>query len=228
REESRMMSRAWGGDIHKVLGLSEQSHGFMPVGPIGLIAARPETAQGWKDKLAPRQRDHAHVLLPTEVASYGEHATQTHVFLIEAVTGTRGGGLRLMTQLAGIPPFRHCMFCIVAPETSDTAALAFDMGAHDVIDPLVSADELDLRIRLLMRRKQQADAERNSIEAGLRLAIIDPLTGAYNRRYAFPRLAGIAEQAAVEVSEFAVLVIDLDRFKSVNDRYGHTTGDTVL
>lgn len=228
REESQMMSRAWGCEIPEMLGLADRKGSFLPVGPVGLIAARPETAQAWKQQLDPRLRDHARVHAPAEVASYGEQAAHTHVFLIEADTGTHGGGLRLMTQLSGISHFRHSMFCILAPETSDTAALAFDMGAHDVIDPSVSAEELDLRIRLLLRRKQQADAERSSIEAGLRLAIIDPLTGAYNRRYAFPRLAGIAEQAAVEGSEFAVLVIDLDRFKSVNDCYGHTTGDTVL
>lgn len=233
REESQMMSRAWGGELperlgSEMLGLAEQKSSFQPVGPIGLIAARTDTALHWKHKLAPRLREHARVLAPSEMAGYGDQSGQSHVFLIGADIGIHGGGLRLMTQLAGISPFRHSMFCIMAPETSDAAALAFDLGAHDVIDPDVTAEELDLRIRMLLRRKQRADAERNSIEAGLRLAIIDPLTGAYNRRYAFPRLAGIAEQAAVEGSEFAVLVLDLDRFKSVNDRYGHATGDTVL
>ena len=66
------------------------------------------------------------------------------------------------------------------------------------------------------------------MEDGLRSAMIDPLTGVYNRRYAMPRLAGIAEQAQSEGSEFAVMVVDLDRFKSVNDRHGHAAGDAVL
>ncbi len=230
REEAQMMARAWGGELPEMLGLSEQKFSFQPAGPVAVIASRAENALAWKDRLAPRLREQTRCFLPPEAAGlgYGDTDIPAHVFLIEADQGNGGSGLRLMTQLAGITPFRHSMFCIVAPETSDAAAMAFDLGAHDVIDPSICAEELDLRIRLLLRRKQQIDSERRSIEAGLRLAIIDPLTGVYNRRYAFPRLAGIAEQAAVEGAEFAVLVIDLDRFKSVNDRYGHATGDTVL
>ncbi|NPD13915.1 diguanylate cyclase [Xinfangfangia sp. D13-10-4-6] len=230
REEAQLLARAWGSDLPEFLGLSEQKDSFQPVGPVGVITSQAETAQAWKDRLAPRLRDQARSYLPAEAASlgYSDPESPPHVFLIEADQANGSSGLRLMTQLASVTPFRHSMFCIIAPEASDAAAMAFDLGAHDVVNPWVCEEELDLRIRLLLRRKQQADAERRSLEAGLRLAIIDPLTGIYNRRYAFPRLAGIAEQAAIARTEFAVLVVDIDRFKSVNDRYGHTTGDTVL
>ena len=108
------------------------------------------------------------------------------------------------------------------------SAMAFDLGADDVVDQGIAARELALRLRILIRRKRQADTLRASVEDGLRLAVIDPLTGIYNRRYAMPRLAGIAAQAAQEGSDFAVMVVDLDRFKEVNDRFGHAAGDPVL
>ena len=66
------------------------------------------------------------------------------------------------------------------------------------------------------------------VQDGLRLAMIDPLTGLHNRRYALPHLAAIAERALLSQGVFAVMVIDLDRFKSVNDRLGHASGDAVL
>ncbi|HET6506024.1 MAG TPA: diguanylate cyclase [Baekduia sp.] len=52
----------------------------------------------------------------------------------------------------------------------------------------------------------------------------DWLTGCYNRRY----LAATLEELAVEHAPVSVAVLDLDRFKSVNDRFGHSAGDRVL
>ena len=59
-------------------------------------------------------------------------------------------------------------------------------------------------------------------------AILDPLTGLLNRTSLEARFAEIAEQAAQSGESVCVLVCDLDRFKAVNDRYGHERGDGVL
>lgn len=56
----------------------------------------------------------------------------------------------------------------------------------------------------------------------------DALTGLHNRRYAEPHLARIAAHAAAAGRRFAVMVIDIDRFKAVNDTLGHAAGDAVL
>jgi two-component system cell cycle response regulator len=66
------------------------------------------------------------------------------------------------------------------------------------------------------------------MQDGLRLAMLDPLTGLYNRRFAAPQLAAVADRARAEGTPFAVMVMDLDRFKQVNDLYGHAAGDQVL
>ena len=59
-------------------------------------------------------------------------------------------------------------------------------------------------------------------------AMRDAMTGLYNRRVALPRLADMLSEAAAERRPTAVMVVDLDRFKSVNDRHGHAAGDQVL
>jgi diguanylate cyclase (GGDEF)-like protein len=59
-------------------------------------------------------------------------------------------------------------------------------------------------------------------------AILDPLTGLLNRTSLETRFAEIAEQAAQTGDSVCVLMCDLDRFKAVNDRYGHERGDAVL
>ena len=88
--------------------------------------------------------------------------------------------------------------------------------------------ELALRIATLIRRKRMADDLRSTLRDGMRAAVTDPLTGLYNRRYALPHLARLADHAAQSGRRFAVMLADLDHFKGINDRFGHAAGDAVL
>lgn len=230
RAEAGIVAQAWGDSASGVMGLAEPAQGFDPAGLIGLLAARPATALGWKHQLRARMRhglvclgrDQAMALQPEQGDAVPD------VFVIDADLDGPGGGLRLMTALKSHAGTRRSAFCIVAPHDDGVAEMAFDLGAEDVVSATAPDEELELRLRGLLRRKHQTDRMRAALEDGLRLAVIDPLTGTYNRRYAMPRLAGIAAQAASDSSAFAVMVVDLDRFKSVNDRYGHAAGDAVL
>jgi diguanylate cyclase (GGDEF)-like protein len=67
-----------------------------------------------------------------------------------------------------------------------------------------------------------------TLEALAAEARIDPLTGVLNRRGLHERLAGELEHAAREQTFVAVVLLDLDHFKAINDRHGHETGDRVL
>ncbi len=60
------------------------------------------------------------------------------------------------------------------------------------------------------------------------LAIRDPLTGIYNRRYLFERLEGIRAECSRKGRSFCVSIFDIDHFKAINDTYGHIAGDVVL
>ena len=61
-----------------------------------------------------------------------------------------------------------------------------------------------------------------------RLAILDPLTGLFNRRFALEHLPSELARAERTGAPFVVVIIDLDGFKSVNDEYGHAAGDAAL
>lgn len=61
-----------------------------------------------------------------------------------------------------------------------------------------------------------------------RLAMFDDITMAFNHRYLVPRLVEEMERASRSGGDVSVLYMDLDHFKSVNDRHGHAAGDTVL
>ena len=61
-----------------------------------------------------------------------------------------------------------------------------------------------------------------------RLAAIDPLTDTYNRRFGLSRLKEEFSRAVRAQNPLGILMVDLDRFKAINDTYGHLVGDRVL
>jgi diguanylate cyclase (GGDEF)-like protein len=60
------------------------------------------------------------------------------------------------------------------------------------------------------------------------LGIVDQLTGLFNRGALMTRVAELAHRASGQDALLAVIVLDVDSFKSINDSYGHATGDAVL
>jgi len=217
-----------GAALH-ALGLAESGTAFEGPGLVALVTDRTETALRWRKDLGPVMADRF-VVLSREDALVDDGTSPTpDIFVIEADIGSAGGGLRLMSELRSRSATRHAAICIVRAEISgEGAAMAFDLGANDVVCAAFDAGETGLRLRNLLRRKRRADRTRASVNHGLRLAVIDPLTGLYNRRYAIPQLAAMAEQAYETDTAFAVMVVDLDRFKAVNDHWGHAAGDVVL
>jgi two-component system cell cycle response regulator len=87
---------------------------------------------------------------------------------------------------------------------------------------LVARIETHLRVRNGM---EMIRAQRDTMEA---LALVDPLTGTYNRRGFEGRLADELERMRRFGRPLALLFFDIDHFKQINDTYGHPAGDVVL
>lgn len=73
-----------------------------------------------------------------------------------------------------------------------------------------------------------SDAEAQYHEAIYRMTIVDGLTGAYNMRYFHEQLESELARAHRYDRPLALVMIDIDHFKRVNDTYGHQVGDEVL
>jgi diguanylate cyclase (GGDEF)-like protein len=78
---------------------------------------------------------------------------------------------------------------------------------------------------LLIHAWRQRDRAQASLE---RLTVTDPLTGALNRRGFFEQAATAIAQARRRAMPAAVIMFDIDRFKTINDKHGHDAGDVVL
>lgn len=198
-------------------------------GRIALVTRRPETAMSLRRSLAPHLPGAQISVLGKDEALSAAAAEEADVFLIEAGLEAREDGLRLMSDLRSRPATRHAGVCILlAPGARDTGVMALDLGAADLVSTESDPEEMALRLQTQIRRKRQGDRLRASLRDGLRLALTDPLTGLYNRRYALPHLDRIAARARETGRRYAVMVIDIDRFKAVNDTWGHAAGDAVL
>ena len=86
-------------------------------------------------------------------------------------------------------------------------------------------NELRARARNQIRRKFYQDRLRADLGHALELALTDPLTGFYNQRYLMRHLHGLLDTGTDRI---AVMMLDLDHFKEINDRWGHPVGDQAL
>jgi two-component system cell cycle response regulator len=88
--------------------------------------------------------------------------------------------------------------------------------------------ELTARLRTQVRRKRYNDHLRRSLTQTIEMAVMDPLTGLNNRRYLEGHLRTLFERAVTRRRPLSLLITDIDRFKTINDAFGHEGGDEVL
>jgi two-component system cell cycle response regulator len=117
------------------------------------------------------------------------------------------------------PSAPHVIFLAAHAHRAWVAGL--DAGAVDCITKPFERDELRARVRAALRAKSVKDAL--AVEAAT-----DALTGLLTRRQLGPRVRELVAGARRTGRPLACLMIDLDRFKSINDAHGHAAGDAVL
>jgi diguanylate cyclase (GGDEF)-like protein len=110
---------------------------------------------------------------------------------------------------------------VTAVEGSEAEARGLDLGAVDYITKPFSAPVVRARVRTHVVLKQQTDLLEH-------LAFIDGLTGIANRRQFDQQLTREWARMLRENAPLSLLMIDVDHFKSYNDRYGHGAGDECL
>jgi two-component system cell cycle response regulator len=103
-----------------------------------------------------------------------------------------------------------------------------ELGASDYLTKPFNGQELVARTQSALRVKAAADSLRISNLQLQDAACRDGLTGIHNRRHLDEQLHAMGSTAARHRRSLGVLMIDVDRFKVINDVYGHPAGDDVL
>ena len=138
-------------------------------------------------------------------------------------------GLRLCSQLRSFERTRQIPILVVV-DVEDQSRLmrALDMGVNDYLHRPLDKLELKARVNTQIKRKRYTDRLRFNVTRSMELAVTDPLTGLYNRRHMDNQLTVQVTNAASRGKAVAVLALDVDFFKPINDTHGHDVGDRVL
>jgi len=137
--------------------------------------------------------------------------------------------LRLCSQVRSLERTRNVPILVVV-EVEDNARLlrGLEIGVNDYLVRPIDPNELLARVRTQIRKRRYGARLRDNVQMSMELAITDPLTGLYNRRYMESHVTSLVEQALARGKPLALLVVDIDYFKAVNDVHGHDAGDDVL
>jgi two-component system cell cycle response regulator len=124
---------------------------------------------------------------------------------------------------------------VTALSEADDVVQGLESGADDYISKPYNFRELEARVRAMLRIKtlqDELDQKNRELELAnkrlKKLSITDGLTELFNHRHVHQLLHEEFERSARTGESIAVVMMDLDRFKAVNDTYGHPTGDVIL
>jgi two-component system cell cycle response regulator len=223
-DELRIRSESGGSDaMARIDGADANKRGrILLVDPQLASAARTISC------LEPRH-DVIHVReLPTAMEA-AQDSTNPFELVIVNFDEEHYDGLRLCSQMKTQEATRQTPILIIVDALDKSSLLrALDMGVNDYLIRPVDRQEIVARVNTQIRRWRYTERLRKAVKNSIELAITDPLTGLYNRRYLETHLANMIEHYVNRGKALSVAAIDVDYFKAINDTYGHDSGDKVL
>jgi len=195
----------------------------------GRILLVDDRASSYERLAAVLSAEHA-VDVETDPSEALFHAAENNYDLLIVSLGLENfDGLRLCSQTRSLERTRHVPILAIADANSNTRLLrGLEIGVTDYLLRPVDKNELLARVRTQVRRRRYTDHLRDNVQNSIEMAVTDGLTGLHNRRYMESHLVTLAEQASMRGKPLALMMLDIDYFKSINDGYGHDAGDDVL
>lgn len=220
-----LRARSPNGEAARLISRMENGEAPRP-GKVLIIDNRPTAAERTKSALVP----HHEVTVVDDPLTAVMHAAENrYELIIINLDMDNVDGLRLCSQLKSLERTRQTpILIVVAPDDHQRLLRALDMGVNDYLIRPIDKQELLARANTQIKRCRYTDQLRTHVQATMELAVTDPLTGLYNRRYMENQTTALVEHAINRGKSLALLALDVDHFKVVNDEHGHAVGDRVL
>jgi two-component system cell cycle response regulator len=195
-------------------------------GRILLIDDRPASSE----RIAAMLKDEQAVDVEADPNEALFHAAEGNYDLLIVSLGLQNfDGLRLCSQMRSLERTRNIpILAITEGDNNARLVRGLEVGVNDYLLRPIDKNELLARVRTQVRKKRYTERLRDNVQLSIEMAITDPLTGLYNRRYMESHVGSLVEQAAARGKPLTVLVLDIDYFKAINDTHGHDAGDDVL
>jgi len=138
-------------------------------------------------------------------------------------------GFKFLSMMKSRPDLQDTpVIMLTGRDDRDLKIKGLEQGASDYITKPFDTEELVARVKVHLKVKNLQDDLKRTNELLLELSNTDHLTGLFNRRYLMEALGKEVQRSLRKKGNLSLIILDIDHFKQVNDRYGHLQGDVVL
>lgn len=222
-----LRARAVTGQALAIEDIVDMTSGIEPTnGNILLIDSDAHNAKRLMESLS---QDHnvTHLSEPEDAAF--QLADQDFELVVVSMALEGVDPLRVCSQIRTLENTRGIPIILVADVPDKPKVVrGLELGVNDFILRPIERNELAARVRTQLRRYRYSNELRKNLSSTVAMAVIDGLTGLYNRRYFDRHMCVQLDKAKEGDRNLGLMMLDIDFFKSVNDTHGHAAGDEVL
>jgi diguanylate cyclase len=184
-----------------------------------VVSGPPKRDYGSVHRFISEQRKHEREYVVTSLGNLRHAVREFAQCLSEAICEDRASDSRVEGQLVKLED---------AAKSSDTDAIRREALMVTELVKQVIARRRDREAEQLIQLGKQVKALRQELDEARAQAVVDPLTQLYNRAAFDDEIDKVARLGLLLGSEPCLIMVDVDHFKQINDKYGHPTGDVVL
>src|ERR1700759_5756937 len=155
---------------------------------------------------------------PNPAAALFHAAEGNYALLIVSLSLENFDGLRLCSQARSLERTRQVPILAISDADNNLRLLrGLEIGVNDFLTRPIDKNEILARARTQIRKRRYTDHLRDNVQNSIEMAITDALTGLHNSRYMESHLGTLPEQASLRGKPLAMMILDIDYFKSIND-----------